>query len=97
MCCCSYSVVISVLTFSHPVIRGHDKRLPLGLLLKVSGLIPHSLQGFETQLPATTSLSTGKCPMSYVQLSQGGFLVDHPLGLWSWFSGVVELQFGHGK
>ena len=34
--------------------------------------------------------------MSYVQLSEGGFQVGYPLGLWSRFSGVVKLLFGHG-
>ena len=28
--------------------------------------------------------------MSYVQLSEGGFQVVYPLGLWSRFSGVVK-------
>ena len=28
--------------------------------------------------------------MSYVQLSDGGFQVVYPLGLWSWLSGVVK-------
>ena len=31
--------------------------------------------------------------MSYVQLSEGGFQVVYPLGLWSWLSGVVEVLF----
>ena len=34
--------------------------------------------------------------MRYVKLSKGGFQVVHPLGLWSWFSGVVKVLFGHG-
>ena len=38
----------------------------------------------------TTSLSTGGGPVSYVQLSEGGFQVVYPLGLWSRFSGVVS-------
>ena len=34
--------------------------------------------------------------MSYVQLSVGGFQVVYPLGLWSRFSGVVKVLYGHG-
>ena len=34
--------------------------------------------------------------MSCVQLSEGGFQVVYPLGLWSLFSGVVKVQFGYG-
>ena len=34
--------------------------------------------------------------MSYVQLSEAGFQVVYPLGLWSWFSGIVKVQFGYG-
>ena len=34
--------------------------------------------------------------MSYVQLSEGGFQVVYPLGLWSRFSGVVTVRFGYG-
>ena len=34
--------------------------------------------------------------MSYVQLSQGGFQVVCPLGLWSRFSGVVKVLYGYG-
>ena len=34
--------------------------------------------------------------MSYVQLSEGGFQVVYPLGLWSWFSGVVKVLYGYG-
>ena len=52
--------------------------------------------GFRTQLHVTTSLSTGGGPVSYVQLSEGGFQVVHPLGLWSRFSGVVKVRFGYG-
>ena len=37
--------------------------------------------GFRTQLHVTTSLSTGGGPVSYVQLSEGGFQVVYPLGL----------------
>ena len=33
--------------------------------------------------------------MSCVQLSEGGFQVVYPLGLWSRFSGV-KVQFGYG-
>ena len=36
------------------------------------------------------------CPVSYVQLSEGGFQVVYPLGLWSRFSGVVKVRFGYG-
>ena len=32
--------------------------------------------------------------MSYVQLSEGGFQVVYPLGLWSRFSGVVLYGYG---
>ena len=39
--------------------------------------------GFRTELHVTTLLSTGGGPVSYVQLSPGGFQVDYPLGLWS--------------
>ena len=34
--------------------------------------------------------------MSYVQLSEGGFRVVYPLGLWSRFSGVVKVLYGYG-
>ena len=34
--------------------------------------------------------------MSNVQLSEGGFHVVYPLGLWSPFSGVVKIRFGYG-
>ena len=34
--------------------------------------------------------------MSYVQLSEGGFQVVYPLGLWSRFFGVVEVLYGYG-
>ena len=34
--------------------------------------------------------------MSYLQLSEGGFQVVYPLGLWSRFSGVVKFRFGYG-
>ena len=44
----------------------------------------------------TTSLSTAGGPVSYVQLSQGGFQVVYPLSLWSWFSGVVKVLYGYG-
>ena len=37
--------------------------------------------GFRTQLHVTTSLSTGGGPVSYVQLSEGGFQVFYLLGL----------------
>ena len=34
--------------------------------------------------------------MTYVQLSEGGFRVDYPLGLWSRFSGAVKVLYGYG-
>ena len=34
--------------------------------------------------------------MSYVQLSEGGFQVVYPLGLWSQFSGVITFLYGYG-
>ena len=34
--------------------------------------------------------------MSYVQLSEGGFQVVYPLGLWPRFSGVVKVLYGYG-
>ena len=34
--------------------------------------------------------------MSYAQLSERGFQVVYPLGLWSRFSGVVKVRFGYG-
>ena len=34
--------------------------------------------------------------MSCVQLSEGGFQVVYPLGLWSWSSGVVKVLHGYG-
>ena len=52
--------------------------------------------GFRIQLHLTTSLSTGGGPVSYVQLSEGGFQVVYPLGLWSRFSGVVKVLYGYG-
>ena len=42
------------------------------------------------------SLSTGGGPGSSVQLSEGGFQVVYPLGLWSRFSGVVKFLHGYG-
>ena len=37
--------------------------------------------------------------MSYVQLSERGFQVVYPLGfkLWSRFSGVIKVLYGHGR
>ena len=55
--------------------------------------VPH---WFRAQLHVTTSLSTGGGPVSYVQLSEGGFQVVYPLGLWSRFSGVVKVLYGYG-
>ena len=34
--------------------------------------------------------------MSCVQLSEGGFQVVYPLGLWSGSSGVVKVLHGYG-
>ena len=34
--------------------------------------------------------------MSCVQLSEGGFQVSYPLGLWSRSSGVVKVLYGYG-
>ena len=34
--------------------------------------------------------------MSYMQLSEGGFQVVCPLGLWFRFSRVVKVLLGHG-
>ena len=34
--------------------------------------------------------------MSYMRLSEGGFQVVNPLGLWSRFSGVVKVLYGYG-
>ena len=34
--------------------------------------------------------------MSYVQLSEGGFQVVYPLGLWFRSSGVVKVVHGYG-
>ena len=34
--------------------------------------------------------------MSCVQLSEGGFQVVYPLGLWSRSSGVVKFPYGYG-
>ena len=34
--------------------------------------------------------------MTYVQLSEGGFQVVYPLGLWSRFSGVFKVVYGYG-
>ena len=34
--------------------------------------------------------------MSYVQLSEGGFQVVYPLGLWSQFSGAINVLYGYG-
>ena len=62
--------------------------------MKVSGSIP--CPGVRTQLHVTTSLSTGGGPVSYVQLSEGGFQVVYPLALWSRFSGVVKVRCGYG-
>ena len=52
--------------------------------------------GFRTQLHEATSLSTGGGPVSCVQLSEGGFRVVYPLGLWSRSSGVVKVLCGYG-
>ena len=35
--------------------------------------------------------------MSYVQLSEAGFQIVYPLGLWSRFSAVVKVLFGFGR
>ena len=35
--------------------------------------------------------------MNYLQLSEGGFQVVYPPGLWSQFSGVVTVLFGYGQ
>ena len=51
---------------------------------------------FRTQLHVTTSLSTGGGPVSYVQLSEGGFQVVYPPGLWSRSSGDVKVLYGYG-
>ena len=48
------------------------------------------------RLAHATSLSTGGGPVSYVQLSEGGFQVVNPLGLWLRFSGVVKVLYGYG-
>ena len=34
--------------------------------------------------------------MSYMQLSEGGFQVVYPLGLWSRAPGVVKVLHGYG-
>ena len=34
--------------------------------------------------------------MSCVQLSEGGFQVVYPLGLWSQSSGAVKVLYGYG-
>ena len=49
-----------------------------------------------SQLQVTTPPSTGGGPVSCVQLSEGGFQVVYPLGLWSRSSGVVKVLYGHG-
>ena len=59
-------------------------------------VIPFCAPGFRTQLQVTTSLSTGGGPVICVQLSEAGFQVVHPPGLWSRFSRVVKIQFGYG-
>ena len=51
---------------------------------------------YNTHKTVTTSLSTGGGPVSYVQLSEGGFQVVYPLGLWSRLSGVVKVLYGYG-
>ena len=61
-------------------------------ILKVAGLTPR----FQTQLHATTSLSTGGCPASDMHLLEGGFHVVHPLAFWSWLSRVANVMFGCG-
>ena len=35
--------------------------------------------------------------MRYVQLSEGGFQVAYPLGLWSRISRIVKVLFRYGK
>ena len=52
--------------------------------------------GFQTQLHVNTSLRTGEGPVSCMQLSEGGFMVVYPLGLWSWSLGVVKVLHGYG-
>ena len=42
----------------------------------------------HNQSHVTTSLSTGRGPVSCVQLSEEGFQVVYPCGLWSWSSRV---------
>jgi len=49
----------------------------------------------------TTSLRTGGGPVRYGQLSEEGFQVVYPLGLWSHglaleLSGVANVLFGYG-
>ena len=44
----------------------------------------------------TTSLSAGGGPVKYVQLSEGGFQVVYPLGVWSRLSGFVKVLYGYG-
>ena len=52
--------------------------------------------GFRTQLHVNTPLSTGGGPVSCVQLSEGGFQVVYPLGLWSRSAGVFKVLYGYG-
>ena len=82
----------------HTWVQSSENKIKADPSLDSLGLDSACPPGFRTQLHVTTSLSTGGGPVSYVyvQLSEGDFQVVDPLGLWSWFSGVVKVRFGYG-
>ena len=55
-----------------------------------------SLPPWVSNTIARDHLSTGGGPVGCVQLSEGGFQVVYPLGLWSQSSGVVKVLHGYG-
>ena len=50
----------------------------------------------QKPLQVTTSLSTGEGPVSCVLLSEEGFQVMNPFGLWSRSCGVGSVMIGIG-
>ena len=75
------------------LVGGREKLTPSSEGLGIDSAWP---PGFRTQLHVTTSLSTGGGPVSFVQLSEGGFQVVYPLSLWPRSSGVVKVLYGYG-
>ena len=87
--CCFLHVTHILVQWSEDVI----KRTPSSEGLGFDSACP---PGFRTQLHVTALLSTGGGPVSCRKLSEGGFQVVYPLGLWSRLSGVVKVLYGYG-